>query len=394
MVSTEQLKRRAAIAIEAKRDVWLELSHRIHAHPELGHEEERAAAWVAEVLADDGFTVEKGVCDLPTAFKASDGQGTLHIALCAEYDALPGIGHACGHNMIAAASVAAAAGVRSVLDEVDLTISVLGTPAEEVIQRGGKVLMLERGAFDGVHAAMMAHPAPFEAVAPTLIAAAGFEVSYVGREAHASAAPEVGINAADAVVVAQVALGLLRQQLPRSSRVHGIVDRAGDAPNVIPASAHARYLVRAPRVAELQDIYARVIKCFEAGALATGATMTVAGGDRPFAEVTHHRQLADRYRDNGGALGRAFSDDDPTFAHFQASTDMGNVSAVVPSIHPFFGVGTWPVVNHQPEFADFCATPAADDAMIAAATALAWTAIDAAVDGPLRDSLLTAPSIE
>jgi amidohydrolase len=394
VVSTEQLKRRAAIAIEAKRDVWLELSHRIHAHPELGHEEERAAAWVGEVLADDGFAVEQGVCDLPTAFKASDGQGTLHVALCAEYDALPGIGHACGHNMIAAASVAAAAGVRSVLDEVDLTISVLGTPAEEVIQRGGKVLMLERGAFDGVHAAMMAHPAPFEAVAPTLIAAAGFEVSSVGREAHASAAPEVGINAADAVVVAQVALGLLRQQLPRSSRVHGIVDHAGDAPNVIPASAHARYLVRAPRVAELQDIYARVIKCFEAGALATGATMTVAGGDRPFAEVTHHRQLAERYRDNGGALGRAFSDDDPTFAQFQASTDMGNVSAVVPSIHPFFGVGTWPVVNHQPEFADFCATPAADDAMIAAATALAWTAIDAAVDGPLRDSLLTAPSIE
>jgi amidohydrolase len=388
VTSTEQLKRRAASEIEAKREVWLGLSHRIHAHPELGHEEERAAAWVAEVLADNGFGVEGGVCDLPTAFKASDGQGTLHVALCAEYDALPGIGHACGHNMIAAASVAAAVGVRAVLDEVDLTISVLGTPAEEVIQRGGKILMLERGAFDGVHAAMMAHPAPFEAVAPTMIAAAGFEVSYVGREAHASAAPEVGINAADAVVVAQVALGLLRQQLPRSSRVHGIVDHAGEAPNIIPASAHARYMVRAPRVAELRDIYTRAVKCFEAGAVATGATMSVTGGNRPYAEVTHHQQLAERYRDNGSALGRRFSDDDPTFAHFQASTDMGNVSAVVPSIHPFFGVGAWPVVNHQPEFADFCATPAADDAMIAAATALAWTAIDAAVDSPLRDSLL------
>lgn len=382
------IKARAQAAILKERQTCLDLSHRIHAHPELGHEEVRACGWISELLADAGFEVETGVGGLDTAFRATAGSGALHIALCAEYDALPRIGHACGHNMIAASAVAAALGVRSVLDDLDLTITVMGTPAEEVIDRGGKIVMLETGVFDDVHAALMAHPAPFEAATPTMIAAAGFDVSYVGREAHASAAPEVGINAADAAVIAQVALGLLRQHLPRTSRVHGIVDRAGEAPNVIPADAHARYMVRAPRLSELREVQARVIKCFEAGALATGATMTVRGGDKPYAEVTHAPELVSLYRSNGTSLGREFCDDDPTYAHFQASTDMGNVSSVIPSIHPFFGVGTWPVVNHQPEFADFCATPAADDALIDAGTCLAWTAIDAVVDDSVREALL------
>lgn len=384
----EAVKQRAAAEIARNRDVCIDVSHRIHATPELGHEEENAAAWLTELLADAGLSVESGICDLPTAFRARQGCGTLHVAFCAEYDALPAIGHACGHNMIAAAAVGAALGLRAVLDHLDVTVSVIGTPAEEVISRGGKILLLERGAFDGVHAAMMVHPAPFEALAPTLIAATGFDVSYIGREAHASAAPEAGINAADATVIAQVALGLLRQHLPRNSRVHGIVDKAGEAPNVIPADARVRYMVRAPRVAELRDVQTRVLRCFEAGALATGATMNVAGGERPYAEVTHDPALTALYDENATSLGREFSDDDPQYAHFQASTDMGNVSAVIPSIHPFFGLGTWPVVNHQPEFASFCATPAADDALIAAATSLAWTAIDAASEESVREALL------
>lgn len=382
------LKKRVADEIQRNARLCIDLSHRIHAHPELGHQEERASTWLAELLTDAGFTVDQGIVGLPTAFRARQGSGRLNIALCAEYDALPGIGHACGHNMIAAAAAAAALGLRAVLDDVDLTITVMGTPAEEVIARGGKILLLEGGAFEGVHAAMMVHPAPFEAVAPTMIAAAGFEVSYIGREAHASAAPEVGINAADAAVIAQVALGLLRQHLPRSARVHGIVDRAGEAPNVIPAAAHARYMARAPRVRALREVQDRVLKCFEAGALATGATMHVVGGDRPYEEITHNPVLVELYRRNGIELGREFSDDDPQFAHFQASTDMGNVSGVIPSIHPFFGVGTWPVVNHQPEFADFCALPEADEALIAAATCLAWTAIDTVSDDSLRATLL------
>jgi len=389
-VSTDPsaFKQRVAAEIDRGRDTWTALSHRIHDHPELGHEEERSSGWVAAELADLGFGVEPGICDLPTAFRARTGSGRLNIALCAEYDALPGIGHACGHNMIAAASVAAAAGLRTVLDDVDLTITVMGTPAEEVIHRGGKILLLERGAFDGVHAAMMVHPAPFEAAEPTMIAAAGFDVTYLGRAAHASAAPELGINAADAAVIAQVALGLLRQHLPRTSRVHGIVDRAGEAPNIVPADAHARYMVRAPHLTELRGLQDRVMKCFEAGALATGTTIEVEGGDRPYAEVRHDDALVALYRENGTALGRSFSDGDPQYAQFQASTDMGNVSAVIPSIHPFFGLGTWPVVNHQPEFAAFCATPAADEQLVAAATCLAWTALDAVTESSVRETLL------
>jgi amidohydrolase len=388
----DALKRRAAAEIARSRDLCVGVSHRIHAHPELGHEEEKASAWLTELLAASGLEVESGICELPTAFRGRQGSGALHIAFCAEYDALPAIGHACGHNLIAAAAVGAALGLRAVLDHLDVRISVIGTPAEEVITRGGKILLLERGAFDGVHAALMVHPAPFEAVAPTLIAATGFDVSYVGREAHASAAPEAGINAADATVIAQLALGLLRQHLPRTARVHGVVDKAGEAPNVIPADARVRYMVRAPRVAELRGVQTRVLKCFEAGALATGATMSVVGGDRPYAEVTHDHALASLYRENATRLGRDFSDGDPQYAHFQASTDMGNISAVIPSIHPFFGLGTWPIVNHQAEFARFCATPAADDALVAAATSLAWTAIDAASDESIRKPLLERAS--
>jgi len=179
-------------------DSMIALSHRIHAHPELGYEEEKAAEWLSETLADAGFTVEKGICDLPTAFIARAGNGPLHIAICAEYDCLPGIGHACGHNIIAASAVGAGIAAAKVADEIGLTISVIGTPAEEVGDAGGKILLLERGAFKGMHAAMMVHPAPADVVEFPIIAASMFEVRYTGKEAHASAFPELGINAADA----------------------------------------------------------------------------------------------------------------------------------------------------------------------------------------------------
>jgi len=181
------------------------LSHRIHAHPELGFEEEKASAWISEALTDAGFSVETSICDMATAFVARAGSGPLHIAICAEYDCLPGIGHACGHNIIAAAAVGAALAAAKVADEVGLTISVLGTPAEETGYAGGKILLLERGAFTDVHAAMMVHPAPIDVVDPSIIACSTFHVHYTGKEAHASAFPERGINAADAFTVAQTA---------------------------------------------------------------------------------------------------------------------------------------------------------------------------------------------
>ena len=365
------------------------LSRRIHASPELGFEEEKACGWLAEMLADAGFKVEKGICDLPTAFVARVGSGPLHVAICAEYDCLPEIGHACGHNVIAAMSAGAGIALASVADDVGLTVSVIGTPAEEVGNAGGKILMLERGAFWGVNAAMMVHPAPFDAVTPKIIAASMFDAHYHGKEAHASAFPELGINAADALTVAQTAIGLLRQHIRSTDRIHGIITKGGDAPNVVPAHTSARYIIRAQTLAELDDLRPKVRRCFEAGGLATGAKLEVLGGDKPYAEMHHHDGMAGLYRRNAEALGRSFPDLGPILERVAASTDMGNVSQTIPSIHPFIGINSLPAVNHQREFAAHCITPAADKALADGALALAWTAIDMATDTGVRDALLS-----
>ena len=361
----------------------IDISHRIHANPELGFQEEKASRWLAEALAEAGFAVEMGVCDLPTAFMARAGSGPLHIAICAEYDCLPGIGHACGHNIIAAMAVGAGLAAAQVADEVGLTVSVIGTPAEEAGNGGGKILLLERGAFDGVHAAMMVHPAPLDMAMPDVIAAALLEVRYTGKEAHASAYPELGINAADALTVAQVAIGLLRQHIRSSDRIHGIITKGGDAANIVPAHTSARYMVRARTLDDLEELKPRVVRCFEAGALATGAQVEIVGGDKPYAHMVHDTAMAMLYRRNAEAIGRTFAESGPA-----ASTDMGNVSLALPSIQPFIGINSLPAVNHQPEFAAHCVTPDADKALLDGALALAWTAIDVATDEALRASLM------
>jgi len=375
----------------------IELSHRIHTHPELGFEEERAAQWMCETMADAGFAVERGICGMPTAFIARAGSGPLHIAICAEYDCLPGIGHACGHNIIAASSAGAAIAAAMVADEVGLTITLLGTPAEEICNAGGKILMLERGAFGGVHAAMMVHPASVDISAPSIIAAAMFDVHYTGKEAHASAFPELGINAADALTVAQTAVGLLRQHIRDSDRIHGIVTKGGEAPNIVPAHTSARYMVRAQTLGKLEALIPKVHRCFEAGAIATGCSYEIAGGDKPYAEMRHDHDLVSLYRRNAEALGRSFIDPDPKTqvagqqrAMGAGSTDMGNVSLRLPAIHPLIGINSFPAVNHQPEFTAACATPDADRAIVDGAIAMAWTAIDIANDKTLCERLMSA----
>jgi amidohydrolase len=364
--------------VDAIRDDLVDLSHRIHATPELGFEEERAAEWLSEALAGAGFAVETGVCGMPTAFVARAGNGPLHIAICAEYDALPGVGHACGHNVIAALSAGAGIAAAAVADEVGLTVSVIGTPAEELGDAGGKILLLEGGAFAGVDCAMMVHPTPFDAVTPKIIAASMFDVHYHGKEAHASAFPELGINAADALTIAQTAIGLLRQHIGPCDRVHGIVTKGGDAPNIIPAHTSAKYIVRAETLDELAAIREKVMRCFEAGAVATGARLEVVGGDKPYAHMIHDARMAEAYRRNAEALGRVFPDLGARAARAAASTDMGNLSIAMPSIHPFIGIESGAAVNHQPEFTAHCATPSADRAIVDGAIALAWTAIDLA----------------
>ena len=330
------------------RDDLIALSHRIHAHPELGFEEEKAASWLSETLTDAGFSVETGICDLPTAFIARAGSGPLHIGLCAEYDSLPGIGHACGHNIIAAASVGAGIAAAKIADEVGLTVSVIGTPAEEVCDAGGKILLLERGAFEGMHAAMMVHPAPKDVVEFPIIAASMFEVCYHGKEAHASAFPERGVNAADALTVAQTAIGLLRQHIRSTDRIHGMITKGGDAPNIIPAHTVAKYIVRANTLADLDEIKQKVVRCFEAGALATGSKLEINGGEKPYAEMLHDPDIAAAYRRNAEALGRVFPTLDPSLKRAAGSTDMGNVSLAMPAIHPAIGIDSLPPSTISP----------------------------------------------
>ncbi len=374
--------------LDALRPRLIDLSHRIHEHPEIGFEEEKAVAWIGEILSEAGFAVQAGICGLSTAFSAKKGSGPLHVCFCAEYDALPGIGHACGHNIIAAAAVGAGIAASSVADDLGFRVSIIGTPAEEIGDAGGKILLLERGAFDGVHAAMMVHPSPFDSLTPKIIAASMFEVRYAGRAAHASSFPERGINAADALTIAQTAIGLLRQHILPTDRIHGIITKGGEAPNVIPAHTAAKYIVRGETLADLENLRPRVYRCFEAGALATGAELQIVGGDKPYSEMIHDADIAAVYGRNSESLGRFCPPPGQAAQKAAASTDMGNLSRVVPSIHPMIGIDSFPAVNHQPEFAAQCISEAADGAIYDGALAMAWTAIDLATESSLRSRLL------
>jgi amidohydrolase len=379
-------KERARLRIEQVRVELIELSHRIHANPELAFKETRAAQAVGEALFRGGLQVETGIADLPTALAGRAGSGSLHVAICAEYDALPGIGHACGHNIIAAMAVGAGIGLAHVADEIGLRVTVLGTPAEE--DGGGKILMLERGAFEGVHAAMMVHPKSYDMADTPLIACIDFDVRYRGKEAHAAAFPETGINAADAMLIAQTSIGLLRQHILPTDRIHGIVTKGGDAPNIIPALTEAIYTVRSKTLEQLDNLWPKVERCFQAGAIATGATLEIKRRGQPYAEVRHDADMVALYRLNAEALGRRFPEVNEMMRRAAGSTDMGNVSLVIPSIHPSIGIDSLPAANHQPEFAAACVKPAADRAVFDGAVAMAWTAIDLATNPRLRNRML------
>ena len=377
------LKSAALTTVDREGERLVALSHRIHARPELKFEEEQSSAWTAGALSEGGFPIDAGICDLPTAFSARIGNGPLHIAICAEYDALPVIGHACGHNIIASSAVGAALALAPLVDDLGITLSVMGTPAEE--GGGGKILMLERGAFDGIHASLMVHPTPMEDLYPRVSAVAHMRVQYTGRESHAAIAPELGVNAADAFTVAQVAIGLLRQHLRPFDQVHGIITHGGDATNVIPAHTEGTWMARSRTLGDLDQLVPRVAHCFEAGALATGAALQISDVCPPYAHMEHDHDIGELYRANAAALGRPESQDGAaTF-----STDMGNVSLAMPSIHPCIAIDTGGAVNHQPEFTAAAINPSADRAVSEGALAMAWTVIDAA-SGPLRDRLLGA----
>jgi amidohydrolase len=366
----------------------VELSHAIHAEPELAFAEYRSCAKAQALAAERGFEITEAPGGLDTAFRASFGSGALVIGLCAEYDALPGIGHACGHNIIAAAAVGAALALADVADEVGLTVVLLGTPAEEA--GGGKVLMLKAGVFDDIAATVMVHPGPLDIAAARSLALSEVTVSYRGRESHAAVAPYLGINAADAVTVAQVAIGLLRQQLAPGQMTHGIVTEGGQVPNVIPAYAELRYTMRATDSPSLHALEDKLGGCFLAGAVATGCDYDVVAASPLYQELTPDGWLADTFRAEMQRLGRTPVPKELEVSLPLGSTDMGNITQRMPGIHPIVGVDANGASVHQPAFAAAAASPSGDQAVVDGAIMLARTVVALAQTPAQRDRVLAA----
>jgi amidohydrolase len=373
-------------AVQRRRGDLIELSHSIHAEPELAFDEHRSCAKTQALVAERGFAITAAPGGLDTAFRADFGSGSLVVGICAEYDALPGIGHACGHNIIAAAAVGTALALAEVADELDLTVVLLGTPAEEA--GGGKALMLEAGTFDDIAATVMLHAGPLDIARARSLALSQVAVSYKGREAHAAVSPFLGLNAADAITVAQVAIGLLRQQFAPGQMAHGIVTEGGQATNVIPAHTEMHYTMRANDSGSLRQLEARMADCFLAGAVATGCDHDVEETEPPYLELTPDQWLADTFRAEMVRLGRT-----PVGVDFEAamplgSTDMGNVTQVMPGIHPIVGIDAGGASVHQPGFATAAAGPSGDKAVVEGAVMLARTVVGLAQTPSERNRVL------
>ncbi|CAB4890766.1 unannotated protein [freshwater metagenome] len=294
-----------------------------------------------------------------------------------EYDALPGIGHACGHNVIAAAGLGAGLAAASMAAELGGRVRILGTPAEE--GGGGKVFMLREGAFEGLDAAMMIHPADHNLPTLTTLAVHCLKVHYTGVASHAAAAPHLGRNALDAAVLGYMNVAALRQHIRSDERVHGVFLNAGEAPNIVPMAASAHWFVRAATTQQLEELKARVVDCLAAGALAAGCVMDIEWLDPAYSEMSDNDRLLSRYQENAELLGRPFADPE-VVGYVMGSTDMGNVSQVLPTIHPLIAVAPEGVSIHTPEFAAFACSDAGDGAVIDGATALAATVIDCWLD--------------
>lgn len=362
----------------------LAVSHLLSEHPELGLEEVRAAAWLAEAATElTGRPVELGVGGLPTAFLATAGSGELVVTICAEYDALPEVGHGCGHNVIAAAALGAFAALAPLADELNATVRLLGTPAEE--NEGGKVTLLDAGLFESSHAALMVHPGPSDEASMRPYASTSISAEFIGREAHASLTPHRGLNALDALTVTLTAIGLARQQLEPGQQIHGTISGAGGAPNVIPGSAGARWLVRGTSVDSLFRAADVVERCAMAGGLASGCETRVHRSDDHYANMRAEEEITELYRQNAHARGRTPG----TNTEFGGSTDMGNVSQRLPSIHPMIGLNDPTLTLHTAEFAAAAAGPEGDRAVLDGAMLLADTVIDIATTAPLRARLLS-----
>ena len=375
-----EIKARIAAAVEAARDEIIELSHRIHADPELAFEEYHASAWVAEALGRHGYDVVHPAGTLATAIRATrrggrGGDGP-RIGILAEYDALPGLGHGCGHNTMAASGVGAAIALAAVADRLPGEIVFLGTPAEE--RGSGKQIMLDDGLFDGLDAALLYHPCDRSHVEARALASEDADVVFTGLQAHASSDPWKGKNALDALILLFSSVGLWRQQLRPSSRVHGIIREGGTAANIIPDHTAAWFMLRSDNEADYERMRDRFRELCEAAALATETTVEVAFSGLA-RTMRNNPVLAKRFRANMAAYGIADMGDDPS----AGSTDMANVSWFCPTIHPDLAIAPEGTPGHSIRFRDAAATPRADETTLLASTLVAQTAVDLFLDPEL-----------
>ncbi|MBF4561342.1 amidohydrolase [Microbacterium sp. VKM Ac-2870] len=377
-----------AAAVERLRPELARLARELYDHPEIGFEEHASVARIAALLAAHGVDAEVGAFGLDTALRATAGAASgPHFAIIAEYDALPGIGHACGHNIIAAVAVGAFLAAAPAVAEIGGRLSLIGTPAEE--NGGGKELIIRAGGFDDVDAAGMVHPSSGSGTSSVLgqrtTGVRRVAVTFHGRAAHAAGAPWLGRNALDAVVTAYQSVAQLRQHILPSDRLHGIITDGGAAPNIVPERASALFYVRSAEVGQLRDLTDRVVAVLEGAALATGTRAEIdVDPVPPYLPLQTNTALTSRWTQAFAARGHEIPAP-ATPPQGGPSTDMGNVSRMVPSIHPSLGLGgPDDVFPHNAAFADLTVLPAAVDALVDAAAALAATAVSYAADPELR----------
>jgi amidohydrolase len=367
------VKEAIARAVDGLADELEALSHKIHEHPELGFAEVKACGWLTEFLAAKGFKVEKGVSGMDTAFRATieTGAGPTVAILC-EYDALPGIGHACGHNVIATSGVGAGAALAAVKDRLPAgRVQVIGTPAEE--GGGGKVKLIEGGAFKDVDCAMMIHGFDRTLLHQDLLGIVRVSFEFIGKAAHASADPWEGVNALDACIQTFNAISMLRQQMRPECRIHGIITHGGAAANIIPERAAATFYVRAPRIDEMWELYRRVVACAEGAAKSAGASLNVSQPDNVYEPLQSSRVLLDLFAANMKTVG--LSEGEPMPDRL-GSSDIGNVSQVIPAIQPMVAIAPKGTPIHSREFAEAAVRPMARAGFVAAAKTMAMTTFD------------------
>jgi len=378
------LEKKVVEAVEAVFPDLVRISRAIHDRPELGYEEREAAALLTDFLQDRGFEVEPGVGRVSTAFRASRGSSPApSVAFLAEYDALPNLGHACGHNLIAAAGIGAGVALASVLPECGGCVRVIGTPAEEM--HGGKIRLIEEGCFKGIDAALMFHPSVRNTVVKRTLAMTELRFAFHGKSSHAAAAPELGVNALDAMVLAFSGMNALRQQIPGDGRIHGIITRGGDAPNVIPAFTEARVAVRALERPVMENLIERVKGCIEGAARATGCTFEIETVGPAYEGLMPNRTLASIFERKVEALGIPIDDPDPL--GYIGSSDIGNVSRVVPAIHPELAICGFESLPHTSGFAVAARSERAETVMKTAAKALALTGLAVLRDVAVRERM-------